>query len=250
MPVLTPTQLENYVDQGFVTLDTELDGELLDRVVLELDGKYPPYARDDDTAGTRIENAWKTHSCVHALAIAPRILSALRQLYHRQPKPFQTLNFPVGTSQAAHADTLHFNSLPHGYMCGVWIALEDMDEDNGPVYYYPQSHQLPEFGMHDAGADPGYENYLEYERFIDRVANHFGLVPQVATIPKGHALIWAANLLHGGMRRRDPSRSRHSQVTHYFFEGCRYYTPMMSRGVEVAWRDPSWIPTKLPDGDR
>ncbi|MCB9880674.1 MAG: phytanoyl-CoA dioxygenase family protein [Planctomycetes bacterium] len=250
MAIVSPEDHARFQEEGYLTIETGLPPEVLDGVVRELDGQYPPLSGEDPvTQNTRLHDAWTLCRHVHAIAIAPRILDVLRELYHREPKPFQTLNFPVGTSQAAHADTLHFNSLPHGFMCGVWVALEDMDEDNGPVYYYPKSHQLPEFGMHDAGTQPGYENYLEYERFIDRLARHFGLEPRLAVIPKGHALIWSANLLHGGAPRRDPGRSRHSQVTHYFFERCRYYTPMFSHGVEVAWREPNWIPLELPPPD-
>jgi hypothetical protein len=45
---------------------------------------------------------------------------------------------------------------------------------------------------------------------------------------KGQALIWAANLLHGGARQIDPTLTRWSQVTHYYFENCIYYTPAYS----------------------
>jgi hypothetical protein len=41
-------------------------------------------------------------------------------------------------------------------------------------------------------------------------------------------LIWAANLLHGGSRQTDPDLTRWSQVTHYYFDGCCYYSPMES----------------------
>src|SRR5262249_3213297 len=44
-------------------------------------------------------------------------------------------------------------------------------------------------------------------------------------VKKGHALIWAANLLHGGSPVADPDRTRHSQVTHYFFANCVWCTP-------------------------
>ena len=33
--------------------------------------------------------------------------------------------------------------MPEGFMCGVWVALEDMDMENGPLVYYPGSHKLP-----------------------------------------------------------------------------------------------------------
>jgi hypothetical protein len=45
---------------------------------------------------------------------------------------------------------------------------------------------------------------------------------------KGQALIWCANLLHGGSPQTDPTKTRWSQVTHYFFDDCVYYTPAFS----------------------
>lgn len=41
-------------------------------------------------------------------------------------------------------------------------------------------------------------------------------------------MIWSANLFHGGKRQADGRRTRWSQVTHYFFENCNYYTPLQS----------------------
>ena len=68
-----------------------------------------------------------------------------------------------------------------------------------------------------------------------------GLRKETVTMRRGDALIWAANLLHGGEPIADPESTRYSQVVHHFFEGCRYYTPVLSRGAEVVWRDPAWI---------
>jgi hypothetical protein len=61
----------------------------------------------------------------------------------------------------------------------------------------------------------------------------------VLRIPKGHAIIWAANLLHGGSAITDPARTRHSQVTHYFFEDCLYYQPQKSDPFlgRIQWLD-------------
>jgi len=47
-------------------------------------------------------------------------------------------------------------------------------------------------------------------------------------MPKGKAIIWSSNLLHGGEKILTPGSTRHSQVTHYFFENCVYYTPLRS----------------------
>ena len=78
-------------------------------------------------------NGWKLSRAVRAIALAPRVLRLLRQLYDRKPLPFQTLNFPIGTEQKVHSDVIHFSSDPPSYMCGVWVALEDIDMGNGLI---------------------------------------------------------------------------------------------------------------------
>ena len=49
----------------------------------------------------------------------------------------------------------------------------------------------------------------------------------------GQAIIWAANLLHGGKKIIDKKRTRFSQVVHYHFENCKLiYNPMFSSPSE------------------
>jgi ectoine hydroxylase-related dioxygenase (phytanoyl-CoA dioxygenase family) len=38
---------------------------------------------------------------------------------------------------------MHFHSAPAGFMCGLWIALEDVRPEAGPLIYYPGSHRSP-----------------------------------------------------------------------------------------------------------
>ena len=73
------------------------------------------------------------------------------------------------------------------------------------------------------------------------------LKPEYATIRRGQTLLWASNLLHGGSPQRDKSRTRYSQVTHFFFEGCRYWTPLHSDGEDIEWRRPEWITDEPAD---
>lgn len=127
-------------------------------------------------------------------------------------------------------------------MWGVWVAFEDIDMDDGPLIDDPGSNQLPEFTMLDAGAPEALSRHDPvYEAFIQKVLQDFELKPEYGTIEKGEALIWSSNLLHGGALRKDPHRSRHSQVTHYDFEGCKDDTPLDTEGTRVHWRDPQWI---------
>ncbi len=240
--VLDQSSVDAFHRDGFLVIDSGFSGRLLDRVVQDMERLYDPDQRKSQTTGIRVQDAWKKSRSAQKIATDPFTLAALQQLYGRKPLPFQTLNFPVGTQQACHSDTIHFNSMPSGFMAGVWVALEDIDENNGPLIYYPGSHKMPEYTMQDASLGTGYAYYPAYEQFIDGKIRESGLKPALGIIRKGQAIIWHANLLHGGSEQKDHSRSRHSQVTHYYFEGCRYYTPMFSVPDEPHYRDPQWIP--------
>jgi hypothetical protein len=59
-------------------------------------------------------------------------------------------------------------------------------------------------------------------------------------------VLWASNLLHGGSPQTDKKRTRHSQVTHYFFEGCRVFTPLHTQDGHNFWYYPEWIRDPVP----
>jgi hypothetical protein len=227
-PIVSEGQIAQYHHDGYMIFDPMLPEATLDRAVADLS----EYAKTlgDLHHGARWFNGWKASRAIRAIALAPRVFRLLRQLYGREPKPFQTLNFPIGTEQKVHSDIIHFNSDPETYMCGVWVALEDIDMQNGPLVYYPGSHKLPVVKMEDVSSVPGPEHYHLYEAHIAKLVERLKLEPHYAILKKGQCLVWAANLLHGGSIHRDKGRTRHSQVTHYYFEGCQYFSPLSSYG--------------------
>jgi hypothetical protein len=186
----------------------------------------------DVGVGLRLQDACWTNADVMRLATNQAVMELLSMLYGRRAFPVHTLNFPVGTQQHFHTDSVHFSSMPQRFMCGVWVAMEDIDEDAGPLVYYPGSHKWPIFTNEHIGvcaaerATPPDQSLYEplWEALVEANAT-----PRVRfTAKKGQALIWTANLLHGGDRQSDKTKTRWSQVTHYFFENCAYYTPMSS----------------------
>ena len=240
--VLSESQVADFKERGYLIADFGLDESMLDTIKQKLQPLYPEDYQQNPALSARIQDGWKTVDEVRQLARNENIATALKQLLGRQSLPFQTLNFPIGTRQFTHSDTIHFNSIPSNFMVGVWVALEDIDEDNGPLLYYPGSQKLQEYTMHDFDLEPGYQNYSKYEERIQQVVEREQLEGEYGTIKKGEALIWHANLLHGGAPQKDLTRSRHSQVTHYYFAECKYYTPMNSKADKPIFRDPFWIP--------
>jgi ectoine hydroxylase-related dioxygenase (phytanoyl-CoA dioxygenase family) len=155
----------------------------------------------------------------------------VRLAYGRRSFAFQTLSFRSGSQQGLHSDTVHFDSDPPGFMCGVWIALEDVSEDSGPLVYYPGSHRLPVMTMAGAGVSgiPAAADYATfYEPNFRAAVEQSGLPERRLIIPKGWAFVWDANLAHGGAPITGRGTTRHSLVVHCYLEECVYYTPMRS----------------------
>jgi ectoine hydroxylase-related dioxygenase (phytanoyl-CoA dioxygenase family) len=224
--------VEFFAGHGYVIIDPGIDDATVEGANAGLKDRfvptYAPYYADE----TRVQDAWQFEENVRTIAAAPRVLELLRVLYRREPIPFQTLNFRVGSQQRTHSDIIHFDSIPFGYMCGVWTALEDVDLRNGPLHYYPTSHRYPRFDMHDIGITAtgtvGYEKYPLYEDFVEELMKAQGADRVELKMKRGQALIWSANLFHGGSPIADTDRTRLSQVTHYYFDRCIYYTPLFS----------------------
>jgi ectoine hydroxylase-related dioxygenase (phytanoyl-CoA dioxygenase family) len=180
----------------------------------------------------RVQDAWKFDEDVKAIAANEAILQLLGKLYGRSAFPFQTLNFPVGTQQTPHTDSVHFSSIPERFMCGVWLAMEDIGPDAGPLCYVPGSHRWPIISNAMLGrrgwGDSNPSAQGPYEETWQALVAAKGAQEVTFQARKGQALIWCANLLHGGSRQIDNRLTRWSQVTHYFFDDCVYYTPAYS----------------------
>ncbi|WP_288460323.1 phytanoyl-CoA dioxygenase family protein [uncultured Chryseobacterium sp.] len=227
---------EEYHKNGFVVLRNFFDDNTIDQVVKDMNekGYNKDFQMKEQRDDVRIQDFWKHSPSVKKLATDSKIIDILSFLYGRKAVPFQTLNFRVGSQQRAHSDTIHFSSLPPRFMCGVWIALEKIDENNGPVFYYPGSQKLPEYDFShfkNTSEDTGYKDYIEYEDFIEKIMQTQKIEKMPFHANKGDVLIWSSNIIHGGSKVLDLKSTRYSQVTHYFFEDCIYYTPMLSNMV-------------------
>ena len=212
---------------GVARLDLgEAARTLCDEAAAEMDRRFTR------TGASRLQDAWLRSRAVRRLALDAQLARLLRLAYGRPSFPFQTLNFRMGTEQAVHAEAVHFHSAPERFMCGVWIALEDIGPGAGPLLYRPGSHRLPVLTMRGAGVNHARPSYDDYRRtYLPALASRLdaaGLPTEPAVLRRGEALVWTANLAHGGAPITDHNATRRSLVVHHFFEDCLYYTPMTS----------------------
>ncbi len=237
-----------YVTEGYIVVDLELSDDYINEIItdtirLSKEDAVKQHKRYHYSDGPRIFEGWRSSFPIASLANHPILLQNLNLLYNKPPVPFQTINFLKGTNQPMHSDTIHFNTIPKGWMAGVWIALEDMDLENGTLELCPGSHKSPEYDLATlqldiTNIDDKFNNYSMYEEFIKEVilGNRYNRTPIVCK--KGTAVIWSSNLLHGGLTINDQKRTRHSQAIHYFFPGCEhYYCPLFSEPYKGIYAD-------------
>lgn len=228
-----------YAHNGYVIVNLGLSDEFINSIKNDVDSELEKNVKLQEkgyhyTDNPRVFEGWKFSDNIKQLALNSEILYLLKLFYNRKPFPFQTINFTHGSNQPLHSDAIHFHTIPERWVAGVWVALEDMDMDNGTLTIVPKSHKLPFYDLQYLNLNiPEYGNqfkeYSEYENFIDNLVKYNYLDKQPVIIPKGTAIIWASNLLHGGSEIKDLNRTRYSQATHYYFEGCKhYYCPMFS----------------------
>lgn len=165
------------------------------------------------------------------LASYQPVLDLLDVLYGKEAFPFQTQNFNSLSQQNAHADSIHFGTLPARFSCAVFVALEDVTADNGSLFFYSGSHKLPEYNLTDIkeSAEPSTNADLPaYENFINDLVNLKGYKKEILLAKKGDAFLVSNNLIYGTMPLQKAGSSSKLQLTHYFFKDCYYYTPLLS----------------------
>ncbi len=226
---------------GYIIIDLKISDKLINKANHDIElnlnlgkvKKNPKIYHYNESP--RIVEAWKFSKSVGMLALNNQILKTLKMLYDKDSIAFSTLNFIRGTEQPMHSDYMHFSSVPEKYLAGAWIALENANKYNGALAVVPGSHKFPivDFNVLNCKKPDSIQSlekcYRIYEDYVRSIIKITKSKIKPIYIKKGQAIIWSANLLHGGTKHINKNKTRKSQVVHYHFKGCsKYYNPGFS----------------------
>jgi ectoine hydroxylase-related dioxygenase (phytanoyl-CoA dioxygenase family) len=223
----------NFVNLGYINLDSFIPLDLVNQANSEIDYliksgsvQYVP------ESGNRIEHLFEKSQAVKKIWKYPSIIEILTALFDDPALPCQTLNFLHGSQQDVHQDAIHLSSFPNGYMCGVWVALEDISPEAGPLIVYPKSHKLEVLYAKTVNIDK-LSNYWDQhltdqykQKYLPRLKSDLSLAkiePIEYTPNIGSVFIWHYNLAHAGSYRKTPNLTRKSMVSHYFAQNALAY---------------------------
>jgi len=220
--------LRRFARDGFVVLDAALPEPMIAAANAAIDHavetSYQGYRYGDST---RLEQMHVEYPAMREIWLHQPVHRFLSLVFDSPSRPCQSLVYVFGSQQDAHQDTVHLTPFPAGAMCGVWIALEDVQPGSGELVVYPGSHRLPRVYMKDTGTAKVRGDWSEFGRNVvgrwAELLKGSGIEPMPYLARRGQILIWHENLMHAGSVRRDKSLSRRSIVTHNFAKGAVVY---------------------------
>jgi hypothetical protein len=211
---------------GFCILKASIPSDLIESFNSEIDGAFETgLLKHQPGSSERVQGAHKLPSG-KKIWLYPAVLKFLRDWFQDDPCACQSLLFINGSEQQPHQDTIHLTPYPFGYMCGVWIPLEDVREGAGELVVYPGSHRsvrLTTERLHLDKVHDDYSSYVAFDNEIAKILADGGYQRLVYRPRAGQILVWHENLIHGDSKRQKSDLTRRSFVSHYFAKGSVAY---------------------------
>ncbi len=229
----TKESIKDFDDLGYAILKGFLSDAQVDAANKEIDDLLKQ-GKIKFRYGNKIMFAIHESELLTKIGIRPELLELLSSMIKGNAALFQSINFFTGSEQHTHSDSIHMTTFPLGGLLGVWIALEDIDAEQGALHYYPGSHKLPYYLNSDYDNEGtrffiGDKDYSAYEDMLEEKLKENKMTKQVFTAKKGDLLIWHANLMHGGEPHTNKDKTRKSMVFHYFNENHICYHEITQR---------------------
>lgn len=180
---------------------------------------------------------------VRQLALGARLSPILAALLGDKAVLCNSLNFAFGSQQPPHVDSLYMTPQTPDHLVASWIALEDVRSDAGPMAYYAGSHKIPRFHFSDGGRHAIADEMPRWQHYMTEQLAQRNLKEESFLARKGDVFIWHSELLHGGTRIQDTTKTRRSLVCHYYSEqDCRAMQLTLQSMNDNYWLD------RLPHG--
>lgn len=231
---LNVAQQKNFSDDGYLAVKPLFDevkiAEInceLKRFIVDVVPTMPKthvYYEDKDDASSlkQLQNIFKFDAYFNDLMTTGTIRSIAEELLQDEAVPInmQYFNKPPGSGRATppHQDGYYFHLTPCEAVTG-WLALEDVDEENGCIHYVRGSHLKPAFRAHGKTGVIGFSQGITDFGTTEDKANTVA-IPGNA----GAFLMHNAKTIHFAGANRSDTRSRRALGFIYYAKRARIDT--------------------------
>lgn len=246
---VTTEQLSLFKEQGYLVLpglfsqdDVQL---LLDTFMgIHANGRVPGYFEPspaEEANGDvlklypRVMHPHRFNEVALRYLLDTRLAVILEDLFGEEPLAAQSMLYfkPAGgRGQALHQDNFYLKVEP-GTCLAAWIALDQVDRENGGLEVVPGTHAMDIFCPEEA------DSTLSFTREYVPVPAGLQAVP--IDMAPGDVLFFNGSLVHGSQPNRTKDRFRRSFICHYIGRSSErmslWYRPiltMQGEQVELA----------------
>ena len=217
----TPPDDAAFPDSGLIQITGAVGKGLCEQAIAE----YKAFETFREERGCAIRDAKGRNYRVNNLHIyskpyldigtTPILHEHVSRFLRRQSCVYTSLAYEHGSQQLPHIDTPFFWTRPFNLYAGVWVALEDVQADAGPLFYYEGSQRYfnSEEELRDVWKSSGGNvdrMFVLIHEYIESKCKR--VIPDLRT---GDAVIWHPGIVHGGTRATNAQATRFSAVYHF-----------------------------------
>lgn len=239
---MTPSQLNYYKLNGFVILKSVFSKKECDKFVQHMEDLHLGNKRlegffQQDKYGARTFNQHLYDPIVLNFLIHPRLREPLSNCLGDEPEGIQSMHFYEGSEHPLHQDQYY---LPE--CMSAWMAMVDVDENNGALVVQPGSNRGKLVTKDDVPMvmqpDETYEQQQHNRYFpeVEKVYRENGNDLIHVYVNAGDVVLFDGKLIHGGAKILKPGTRRHALACHYI--------PYSSENWERDWPRFSFNGTK------
>lgn len=170
----------------------------------------------DWTGRFKLNDLYLQSALIRDVLLSSDLLEILSELLGEDPVLCNSLNLERSSEQDNHVDALYMTPRTPGRLLAVWIALEDVQDDAGPLRLYPGSHLIPPYEFTGGGRQAAPAEMVRWSAWIHDALKERGIAPVTVAASAGDVIIWNGDLLHGAEAIGSMTPTRRSLVAHYF----------------------------------
>ncbi len=176
------------------------------------DGTYP-----------RLIGLHKEVPAIEALFSNHAVLKLQDLLFGSRSSLHTSITFLQGSQQELHRDIPVFDLSPHNRYFRIWVALEDVTSESGPLLGVKGGHKVEIernkiahkfYSRFDAVPELNPTLWYQHQQKLQKKYKEEGLTEETFELSKGDMLIWHPLFPHGGSKIKDTNLSRRSIVLH------------------------------------
>ncbi|WP_219838170.1 phytanoyl-CoA dioxygenase family protein [Paenibacillus sp. R14(2021)] len=201
--------------------------------------------KEEFNAATRIHMLSRLNAAAERGLLHPRVLDVTEALIGPDVYAVQSMMFlnpPGRGGQGWHQDSCYIKTHPDT-LIGAWIALEEVDEDNGCLWVVPGSNHEPVYPPAGIGGGNvhaldafsnlnGVQNVSHLDDEVNTLSRIVAKYPAPISVPMqpGDVLFFHSHLFHRSYPNKTTDRFRRSYVCHYC--NARSWVPWDHDGYE------------------